>query len=224
MTKLLLSSLFLVVVMSLLVVESHGACTCNVRSNGEYCGTELNRINGNQDCARDQYLCGNSNRNKAAVVVKKCRAGFECDVSRNGYGNSCLMDIDCHCPSSLSANGRNRYCGNRLTGRDCSANVVRFTVTLPDSAVKTHRQTLNFFFFSFRCLLAAPVILIQWTPVLMAAEMVGAFEQKEKYIPSLSLNNNCCIVILSCCFFITKLVMSLLKSTTKLEVKLSNIN
>ena len=61
------------------------ACNCNVRSNGEYCGTELNRINGNNDCARDQYLCGNSNRKRPAVVVKKCLTGYECDVSRDGY-------------------------------------------------------------------------------------------------------------------------------------------
>lgn len=77
---------FLVVLaVCLLRTEVDAACTCNVGSNGEYCGTELNRINGNNDCARDQYLCGNSNRNKAAVVVKKCARGFECDTARDGY-------------------------------------------------------------------------------------------------------------------------------------------
>lgn len=70
MNKLLLASIFLV--MSLWVAESDGACTCNVRSNGEYCGSELNRMNGNQDCARDQYLCGPSNRNKVGINSGHC--------------------------------------------------------------------------------------------------------------------------------------------------------
>lgn len=140
MTKLVLAVHILVVCS--FFDQSEAACVCTVQRNGEYCGSELNRINGNQDCARDQYLCGNSNRNGSAVVVKKCRRGFECDVSREGSGetlrnicahiclhstftgNACLIDIDCHCPSGLRVDGRTRYCGNRLTGRDCNSNVV----------------------------------------------------------------------------------------------------
>lgn len=60
-------------------------CRCSGSSTREYCGTELNRINRNQDCTRDQYLCGPSNRRGQAIVVKKCRQGYECDVQREGY-------------------------------------------------------------------------------------------------------------------------------------------
>ena len=59
-------------------------CRCSGSSTREYCGTQLNRINGNQDCSRDQYLCGPSNRGGQAIVVKKCREGYECDVRRDG--------------------------------------------------------------------------------------------------------------------------------------------
>lgn len=69
MSKLLLA--FFCLVMSLLVAQSNGTCTCNVSSNGEYCGSELNRINGNQDCTRDQYLCGSSNKNKVLFNCQK---------------------------------------------------------------------------------------------------------------------------------------------------------
>lgn len=75
----------------LLLAVIYGAkteCVCNVRNNGEYCGSQLNRINKNNDCKRDQYFCGNSNRNRSAVVVKQCAKGSECDVIRNGGINS----------------------------------------------------------------------------------------------------------------------------------------
>lgn len=86
--KASVGTMLLVAVLAILggwsCVQVQAACLCNVSSNGEYCGTELNRRNGNNDCARDQYLCGPSNRGKEAIVVKKCARGFECDVSRNG--------------------------------------------------------------------------------------------------------------------------------------------
>ena len=89
MVKLQLAcTLFLVA--CALVAQGDAACNCNVQSNGEYCGTELNRLNRNSDCTRDQYMCGPTTRNRAAVVVKKCRPGFECDVSRDGYGKRVL--------------------------------------------------------------------------------------------------------------------------------------
>ncbi|OTF82884.1 hypothetical protein BLA29_013048, partial [Euroglyphus maynei] len=104
------------------------ACRCNGSNTREYCGTELNRINRNQDCSRDQYLCGPSNRNGQAIVVKKCRRGYECDVEREGFSefvcNACLLDIDCHCPSNLQADGRTRYCGDRLNGPHCNSSIV----------------------------------------------------------------------------------------------------
>ncbi len=62
-------------------------CICNVRYNGEYCGTQLNRLNGNNNCTRDQYFCGDDNRNKSAVIIKRCSPGNECDVIKNGGQN-----------------------------------------------------------------------------------------------------------------------------------------
>jgi len=68
-------------------------CICNVKKNGEYCGTELNRINRNNDCTRDQYLCGNSNRNRTAVIVKRCSTGNECDVIKYGGISYCNLEF-----------------------------------------------------------------------------------------------------------------------------------
>jgi hypothetical protein len=69
------------------IYSINSECICNVQYNGEYCGTELNRLNNNNDCTRDQYLCGNSNRNRRAVMIKRCSAGNECDVIKNGGKN-----------------------------------------------------------------------------------------------------------------------------------------
>jgi hypothetical protein len=64
--------------------NSSQECLCGGKKTGKYCGTELNRINGNNDCDRNMYYCGKSNRNKTALLFKSCPTGSECDVKSFG--------------------------------------------------------------------------------------------------------------------------------------------
>lgn len=125
--------------------NTSGLCTCtNITKMREYCGTELNRANGNQACTRDQYICGRSNWNKQAVIILYCLPGFECDVRLGGLENACTAGIDCTCPSTLIRDGNQTYCGSSLRGRDCHENVVSNHIFL--------KYILNFNFYNFRFL------------------------------------------------------------------------
>jgi hypothetical protein len=82
MNKRLIYLTFLLMIFC--VKNSSQECLCSGRRIGEYCGTELNRINGNSDCDRNMYFCGTTNRNKTAVLLKSCPTGRECDVISRG--------------------------------------------------------------------------------------------------------------------------------------------
>jgi len=77
----------ILILISIIISPSCSECICDVDKNGEYCGTELNRINGNNLCTRDMYYCGDSNRNDRAALLVRCPTGSECDVVRNGGKN-----------------------------------------------------------------------------------------------------------------------------------------
>lgn len=55
-------------------------CLCTVKKNGEYCGTELNELNDKNDCPKKMYFCGDTNRDKEAVMLVNCPEKKECDV------------------------------------------------------------------------------------------------------------------------------------------------
>ncbi len=77
--------IFTIWVVLTVINRSDQECLCNVRFVGEYCGTELNERNGNNECGRHMYFCGKNNLQKEAVLLKSCtRPGYECDVKLNG--------------------------------------------------------------------------------------------------------------------------------------------
>lgn len=55
-------------------------CNCSVEKNGEYCGTQLNELNKENSCPKKMFYCGDTNHNKAAVLLVDCQQGQECDV------------------------------------------------------------------------------------------------------------------------------------------------
>jgi len=72
------------IIILLIIDNSSQDCLCTVDRDGEYCGTLLNRINNNNDCDRNMYFCGPTNRNGPAVLLTECSAGRECDVRAFG--------------------------------------------------------------------------------------------------------------------------------------------
>lgn len=44
-------------------------CLCSVTKNGEFCGNELNSQNSENDCPKKIYFCGDSNRDKEAMLM-----------------------------------------------------------------------------------------------------------------------------------------------------------
>lgn len=44
-------------------------CLCSVTKNGEYCGVELNDLNSENDCPKNIFFCGDSNRDKEAMLM-----------------------------------------------------------------------------------------------------------------------------------------------------------
>ena len=55
-------------------------CLCSVKKTGEYCGTELNSLNSENDCPKKMFFCGDNNRDKEAVILVDCPSGKECDI------------------------------------------------------------------------------------------------------------------------------------------------
>ncbi|CAG2100614.1 unnamed protein product [Medioppia subpectinata] len=111
-----------------LIGNSYQECWCNVRLRGEYCGFELNRRNGNQDCERHIYYCGRNNMNKVAILVARCPDESQCEdnqtrlSSRTRRRNTCLRKLQCHCRDGMDDD--DLYCGNQLTGSDCPPHVL----------------------------------------------------------------------------------------------------
>ena len=76
-----INSILLVIVM--MVNQSHQECNCFVRIRGEYCGSELNKKNANNECQKDMmYFCGDGNQDKTAVPMIKCKDQTECSGTR----------------------------------------------------------------------------------------------------------------------------------------------
>ncbi|CAG2121573.1 unnamed protein product, partial [Medioppia subpectinata] len=127
MKGILISVNILIAIIVTLFGKSSAECLCNVRLRGEYCGSELNRRNGNNDCEKSIYFCGRNNRNKTAVLLTKCDDESECDqnqsrlTSRLKRRNACLRKLQCNCGEGMS---RGPHCGNQLVGDGCPANML----------------------------------------------------------------------------------------------------
>lgn len=80
MSKLMYSLTLLVLIIATLEPCVESTCLCNVTKNGEYCGTELNALSPGNDCPKNQYFCGNSNRGREAAQLVECPQGRECDI------------------------------------------------------------------------------------------------------------------------------------------------
>lgn len=80
MSKQMYSLALLVLVVATFGSSAEAVCLCNVTKNGEYCGTELNALGAGNDCPKNQYFCGNSNRGREAVQLVECPQGRECDI------------------------------------------------------------------------------------------------------------------------------------------------
>lgn len=60
------------VLLSILCNSFHAGearCLCSVTKNGEYCGNELNDLNSENECPKDIFFCGDSNRDKEAMLM-----------------------------------------------------------------------------------------------------------------------------------------------------------
>ncbi len=68
----------------MIIKSSKQECLCSVRWVGEFCGTELNQRNTDNNCTKNMYFCGKSNINKAAVLYKACQKGLTCDIKISG--------------------------------------------------------------------------------------------------------------------------------------------
>ncbi|KAH7645647.1 uncharacterized protein LOC124499790 [Dermatophagoides farinae] len=112
-------------------------CNCSVEKNGEYCGTQLNELNKENSCPKKMFYCGDTNHNKAAVLLVDCQQGQECDV-RTLLSNACLKNIECECPKGLTKG--QTYCGDSLTGKDCSPNI---TFTCPRLSMIFHPSPVD---------------------------------------------------------------------------------
>lgn len=143
----------------LFAYSAYGKCICSVTKNGEYCGTDLNQADAENDCPKKMFFCGDSNRNAEAVLLLDCPAGKECDqksfrkftrftlffsppvprlILESTVGNACLKGIRCDCPRGLKTG--QPYCGSALKGEDCAPNV---TFTCPYFGVIFHPSPVD---------------------------------------------------------------------------------
>lgn len=81
--------LVLVCACNVLLPSVHSKCLCSVTKNGEYCGTELNALNSENECLKNIYFCGDSNRNREAAQLVQCPQGKECDIKT--FSEFCLL-------------------------------------------------------------------------------------------------------------------------------------
>ena len=79
-----------------LIEKSSEECLCNTRVRGEYCGTELNRRNGNSDCQPNHmYFCGDGNEGSSPKLLMQCKDEYECErdqftVTQRARRSQCL--------------------------------------------------------------------------------------------------------------------------------------
>ena len=78
----LMLSLFLslLLLLQFTIQPAYSRCLCTVTKNGEYCGSELNKLNHANNCPKKMFFCADSNRDKEAVLLVDCPSGKECDI------------------------------------------------------------------------------------------------------------------------------------------------
>jgi hypothetical protein len=71
-----------------LINTTKSDCSCGLDSfkknpRGLVCGSYLNLESQSNDCEFNIFICGQSNRNKTAVLYKQCSEGNGCDIPKS---------------------------------------------------------------------------------------------------------------------------------------------